>query len=438
MLTEIPQPYDHAAEQAVLGSLLITPDMYYDVAGILTADMFFRPQHRAIYEAIDGLLSKSQPADIITIPAAMGDTTGDTVNYLMELVNVPESSYSALAYAGIVADKAARRRLIDAAGAIAKSAFDPAFDTSAVYAEAEVILLDAYSGGAINPVHAPQGYVSTFIDEFMQRAEGKPVSTGVKTGLIDLDQLLIELETPHQYIIAGRPGMGKSSLALGIILDAILQQRKRVLLFSLEMSERQIMRRLVSMMTSIPVSALRREWELTPHQQSQVLHAGGELSEARLYIDASPGLKPADIRQRATRAYIEHGLDLVVVDHMHLMQPDKQTANRVLDLGSISQSLADTYKTLDVAGLTLAQLSRGVESRASKIPMMSDLRESGQIEENAYGIMFLYREGYYDDSAPQGPAKLILAKHRDGETGQVDLYWRGELSMYANAQQVQL
>jgi replicative DNA helicase len=151
VLTEVQQPFDHAAEQAVLGSLLITPDMYYDVAGILTADMFYRPQHRAIYEAIDGLLSRTQPADVITIPAAMGDTTGETISYLMELVNVPESSYSAISYAGIVADKAARRRLIKAAEDIAKSAFDSALDTSAVYAEAEVILLDAYSGGATNP-----------------------------------------------------------------------------------------------------------------------------------------------------------------------------------------------------------------------------------------------------------------------------------------------
>ncbi len=129
---------------------------------------------------------------------------------------------------------------------------------------------------------------------------------------------------------------------------------------------------------------------------------------------------------------------MIVVDHMHIMQPDKQTANRVMDLGSISQSLADTYKTLNVAGLTLAQLSRGVEARASKVPVLSDLRESGQIEENAYGVMFLYREGYYDDSAPQGPAKVIVAKHRDGETGQVDLFWRGATAEYANAMQVEL
>lgn len=438
MLTETPYPFDNAAEQAVLGSLLIDPDAYHAVAGVLTADMFYRPQHREIYKAISGLCGRMEPADIITVPAAMGNTSEEVTRYLMDLIDAPESSVYATSYAGIVAEKAARRRLIDAAREIAKAAYDESTPTDSVYAQAEVTLLDAYSGGATNPVHAPQGYVSTYVDEFMRRAEGQPVATGVKTGFVDLDRLLIELEAPHQYILAGRPGMGKSSLALGIIQDAVFRQHKRVLLFSLEMSERQIMRRLVAMMTGIPVRALREEWRLSPHEQARVLNAGGEISESRLYIDASPGIRPADIRQRATRAYIEHGIDLIVIDHMHIMQPDKQTANRVMDLGSISQSLADTYKTLNVAGLTLAQLSRGVEARASKVPILSDLRESGQIEENAYGVMFLYREGYYDDSAPQGPAKVILAKHRDGETGQVDLFWRGATAEYANAAQVQL
>lgn len=438
MLIETPQPYDNAAEQAVLGSLLIDGDTFHDVAGMLTADMFYRPQHKKIYEAISALMSSQSPADIITVPAAMGDTSPEVTGYLMDLIDAPENSMYAVSYAEIVADKAARRRLIDAAGKIASAAYNPAAPTEAVYAEANVILQAAYSGAATNPVHAPQFFVGAYIDEFTRRAEGQPVSTGVKTGYIDVDRLLIEMEAPYQYVLAGRTGMGKSSMALGIVKDALLRQHKRVMVFSLEMSERQIMRRLISMMTGIPVKELRQEWTLSPTQSAQVLRASGELSETRLYIDATPGIKPADVRQRATRAYIEHGLDLIVIDHMHIMNPDKSTNNRVLDLGAISQSLAETYKTLNVPGLTLAQLSRTVDSRATKLPVLSDLRESGQIEENAYAVMFLYREGYYDESGPQGPAKLIVAKHRDGETGQADLFWNGKLAMYGNAQVVQL
>lgn len=438
MNTDTQLPYNNEAEQAVLGSLLIDPDAYFDVADIITSEMFYRTQHRAIYEAMVRLISRDAPVDVLTVPAEVGDPDKSVMLYVMELLNAVPTSIHAEAYARIVADMAARRGLIAAAGKIAASAYEKERPTVEVYAEAEAQLASAISGGLENPVKAPQAFVSEYVDRFIDDTDGPREKRGIKTGLVDLDKLIVQLDTPYQYVIAGRPGMGKSSLALGIVKDAILRQGKRVLLFSLEMDTDEVTQRLISMMTGLASTQMRRVWELTTEQRAAVLEAGGRLAEAKLFVDPSQELTPGEIRRRAARVQMEHGLDMIVVDHMHLMKPDRFLGNDVLERAEIVTSLAATYKWLNVTGLTLAQLSREVEKRAIKIPTLADLRGSGGIEETAYAVMFLYREGAYDETAPQGPAKLYLAKHRGGPTGVVDLFWKAELSMFTNAATVEL
>ena len=438
MNIELSQPYSNEAEQAVLGSLLIDADAYYDVADIITSEMFYRPQHRTMYEAIARLVSRDDPVDILTVPAEMGNGSPEVVDYILTLINAVPSSIHAEAYARIVADKAARRRLIDAAGKIATAAYQADDSTVNVFAEAEAQLAAAMNGAAGNPVRSPQAYVSDYVDRFMENSDGPRVIQGVATGYLDLDNVIGQLDAPYQYVLAGRPGMGKSSLALGIVKNAILRQGKRVLLFSLEMSTNEVTQRLIAMMTGLTSRQLRREWELTNAQRAAVLDAGGRLSEAGLFIDPSGELTPGELRRRAMRVQMEHGLDMIVVDHMHLMKPDRSLGNNVLEVSETATSLAATYKQLNVAGLTLAQLSRTVESRAIKLPSLSDLRGSGGIEETAYSVMFLYREDYYDDTAPHGPAKLAIAKNRGGPTGIIDLFWKANLSMYVNAMTVDL
>jgi replicative DNA helicase len=432
---EMQQPHSDEAEGAVLGSLLIDQDAIYEVSDVLTADMFYRLANRWLYEALAALHARQQVLDPIAVcdelrKAGKLDEIGG-MDYVLDLLNAVPTSLHVAAYAAIVAEKATRRRLLTTASAIAKAAYDETAPVDDALLAAETGIIEARGGGK-STVMTPHGFTSSYIDEFMRNVEAGEQIRGLSTGLVDIDAILGGLSAPNQYVIAGRTSMGKSSFALGVVLDAILHQRKRVMLFSLEMGQRQLVGRLVSMMTALPLNRVLREWTLSDHERKQVMEAVGELSETRLFIDCSAGIKPSDVRARATRIYMEHGLDMIAVDHMHIMRPEKQTANRVLDLGSISMELAEIYKTLNVVGLTMAQLSRGPEQRASKKPMLSDLRESGQIEENAYAVISLYREHYYDPTADPHIAVADVLKHRDGPTGQASLYWNPELAVFKN------
>jgi len=444
MLTELLPPHNLDAETAVLGSLLIDPDTYYEVSGIVTADAFYRPGHRWLYEAIQSLSARQEPPDVLAVAdeltrAGKLEEVGG-VDYLVDLLNAVPTSIHADTYARIVAEKATRRRLIQAAGAVAKAAYDEATPLAAVCASAESAVMTAAAGIEQGGAVSAQRYISDYLDDFLSDVAATDAPRTIETGLVDLDRMLGGLEAPHQYILAGRTSMGKSALALSIIRHAALRQGKRVMLFSLEMSREQIINRLISMMTRIPAQDLKaaRRRYLTQAQQEAAMDAAAQISDAPLYLDCTAGLRPADIRSRSSRIHAAHGLDLIIVDHMHIMAADAPTGKQVQDLGSISLALAGLYKDLNVAGLTLAQLNRGVDSRAIKRPLLSDLRESGQIEENAYAVLFVHRDGYYDDAAIGSTADLIIAKNRDGATGSVDLYWNAPIAMYGNAAQVQL
>ena len=438
-------PCDINAEAAVLGSILIDPDVYYEVAEALTPAMFYRPGHRWLFQAIHDLNERSEATDLLTIGAELTRAgkleEAGGMEYLIYLLNVPVTSVNAEYYAGIVAEKAARRRLILAAGSVARLAYNEATPIDDVMAGAEAAVIEANAAAQRGTVIAPRRFMSDYVDGFLSDiAAGPGTNRVITTGLADLDRMLGGLERSHQYLIAGRTSMGKSSLALGVGLHAAARQNKSVLIFSLEMSQEQIVNRLVSMMTRIPLERLKpqRRHELSEAERTAVLDAGGRLADMGVYIDTTAGLRPADIRARASRIAAAHGLDMVVVDHMHIMAANKATGKQVQDLGSIAIDLANIYKDLNVVGLTLAQLNRGVDARALKRPILSDLRESGQIEEAAYVAMFVHREGYYDDTADRHQAEVIVAKNRDGATGSVYAYWNEKLASFGNAAQVNL
>jgi len=442
MPIEMLPPHDPNAEAAVLGSLLIDPDAYYEVSDILTPEAFYQAGHRWLYEAIQSLSARQEPPDILAIAneltrAGRLEEAGG-LDRIVTLLNSVPTSINAEVYARIVADKATRRRLIHAAEKIAKAAYNEATPIHDVRAAAEAAVLAA---GTVDErgILAPRRHTSDYLDNFLQDVATPYSPRVVNTGLIDLDRALGGLEAPHQYIIAGRTSMGKSSLALGIALHAALHG-KRVVIFSPEMSAEQIDNRMVSMMTRIPAVKLRRgsRYHLTAQEQAAVVEATGRLSDVAPHLDCTGGLRPADVRTRATRIAAAQGLDLIVVDHMHIMKANAPTGRLVQDLSSIALDLADCYKELDVAGLTLAQLNRRTDDRAIKLPMLSDLRDSGGIEENAYAVLFVHREGYYDQTAPRNAAQISIAKNRDGATGVVDVHWNAELSMFGNATQVQL
>lgn len=436
-LAEILPPHNVEAEQAVLGSILIDEDALYEVAEVLVPESFYRPAHGWLFEAMQRLHGRQEPLDIVALEAElrrMGrlDAFGGMA-YLFDLANATITSVNAPTYAAIVAETATRRRLLAAAGKIAKAAYNqesPIGDTLAM-AEAEVLTIGSDAAGS--GVKSPRRYMSDYIDSFMSDVASMDSPRVIKSGLVDFDRLLGGFERGHQYIVAGATSMGKSSFALGLALDAAIRQDKRVMIFSLEMSEEQLVNRLVSMMTNIPVERLRAQnrRNLSSAEQTRVMQASGQLSDSRLFMDCSAGIKPADVRSRAARIYAEHGLDLVIVDHMHIMQANAPTGKQVQDLGAISMDLANIYKQLNVAGITLAQLNRNVATRAIKIPMLADLRESGQIEENAYVVIFLHRPAYYDPETENANiAKVVVAKNRDGATGQVDAYWHPQLATF--------
>jgi len=432
-------PHDAEAEQALLGSVLIDPDIFFEVSEVITADMFYQPRNRWLYEAIAAINARSEPVDLLTVASEL--TRADRLNetggqdYILDLINAVPTSMNAEYYAGIVAEKATRRRLIYAAGQVAKAAYNETTPVAEAVAAAEAAVFGVSQSAQRGTVEAPRRFMSDYIDGFMSDVAATDSPHVIATGLIDLDRALGGLEKPHQYLIAGRTSMGKSSLALEIALHAAMRQSKRVLLFSLEMSREQIINRLISLMTRIPVERLRpaRRRELSPAEQSAVLGAGGKLADSAIFLDCTAGLKPTDIRSRAARIYAAHGLDMMIVDHMHIMAASNPTGKQVQDLGAISIELANIYKEFNVAGLTLAQLNRGVDARAIKRPMLSDLRESGQIEENAYAVLFVHRDNYYDETAAVGQAEIIIAKNRDGATGSVTVGWKPELATFVNS-----
>jgi replicative DNA helicase len=245
--------------------------------------------------------------------------------------------------------------------------------------------------------------------------------------------LLGGLEAPWQYILAARPGMGKSAMAGQIALNATLKHGKRVAFFALEMSKKQLVNRSVAYLTGIDSRQLKRPWELTDAQRSEIHDAVGQISDGCLFIDDTEGISPAEIRAKTMRLYAEHGLDLVIVDHLHIMRPDRRLPRQDQEYGEMTKSLAALGKQINAPILTLAQLNRSVEARQNKRPQMSDLRESGAIEENAYAVMFLYRDDYYDDlSEHPDVAEVIVSKNRDGYTGTAGLIWKPQTTSFRN------
>lgn len=433
------QPHNPEAEEAVLGSILIDADALPEVAEIIRPGDFYQPRHNWLYDALLALYGRGVPLDLIAIQqelmsAGRLDDFGGP-DCIVTLLNAVPSSLHAAMYAGMVAEAATRRRLIAAAGNIAKAAYDAETPVATALTLAETEVFAAAGASVSGTVKVPRRYMSDYLDAFMADVVATETPRVIRTGITDLDRLLGGLEAGHQYLVAGATSMGKSSFALGVGLDAAMKQGKRVLLFSLEMGEEQVQNRLVSMMTGVAVERLKAHNRryLSTEEQQRVMTAAAQLSDGSLYIDCTSAIKPADVRTRAARVYAEHGLDMVIVDHMHIMKPNAPVGKQVQDLGAIAMDLADCYKQLGVVGITVAQLNRAVAARAIKTPQLSDLRESGQIEENAYAVLFLHRPAYYEpETENPNVAQVVVAKNRDGATGAIDAYWHPQLAVFRN------
>ena len=430
-------PHSIEAEEAVLGSLLIDPDALFEVANFLRADAFYRAQNRWIYESMLGLSENRVPLDVVTLieelrrRERLEEIGGEST--VISLLNAVPTSINVEAYGKMVEAAAIRRNLILAAGSIAKLAYNEAEDINVVLDRSEHTLFSISEQRTTRDLQPVRDIASTYLERMELLRERGDEFIGVPTGFSDLDKMLSGLNKSDLVIIAARPGMGKTALEISIALNAARRYDKRVAMFNLEMSGEQLLQRMIAAETRIDSQLLRRG-ELADHEWAIFLEALGRLSETRIYIDDTPSISPMQLRTKCRRLYAEHGLDLVMIDYLQLMQAEHPTSNRVQEVSEISRELKGLARELDVPVIAAAQLSRAVESRQNKRPQLSDLRDSGSIEQDADVVMFIYRDDYYNPDSSERPniAEINVAKHRNGPTGAIDLFWHGKLATFRN------
>jgi len=439
MIDRLP-PQSIEAEQSVLGSILIDRDALIEVADFLKPEDFYRQAHARIYAVMVDLSERREPIDVVTVAEAL-ERSGDLEAvggraYLGTLSNSTPTAVHASQYARIVERKALLRNLIGAAGKIAGIGYeDPAEVSEAIdRAEAELFAVSQRRVAAgFSPL---KSLLHDAYDRLDYLHEHRGEISGVRTGFQDLDSLTTGLQKSDLIILAARPSVGKTSLALNIAEHAATRDRKVVGVFSLEMSKEQLVLRLLSSVANIDSQRLRTGF-LDEMDFTRIAPAMNTLSEAPIYIDDTPNITTMELRTKARRLQAETGLDLVIVDYLQLMQSSTTTkdANRVQEVAEISRGLKALARELKIPVIALSQLSRQPEMRESKEPRLSDLRESGSIEQDADLVMFLWREkerGSDDQDLAGEVVKLKLAKHRNGPTGEVDLWFKKAQTRFVN------
>ena len=432
-----PQSID--AEQSVLGGLLLDNASWDRVADLLTENDFYRREHRLIFRAIAALCQESSPADVVTVSEWL-EQSGDLekvggLTYLGSLANNTPSAANIAAYAAIVRERAIMRSLVEAAGDISGAAYSPEGRNAAElldFAEGRILEISELGPrrGEFQPINR---LLSQAVDRIDALYRSESSITGVPTGFTDLDEMTSGLQAADLIIIAGRPSIGKTSLAMNIAENAAVGHKAPVAVFSMEMPGTQLAMRMMASLGRINAHRVRTG-KLDDEDWPRLTSAVSLLNEAPIYIDDTPGLSPLELRARARRIKREHGLGLILVDYLQLMQsPDAANENRATEISGITRALKNLAKELNVPLIAMSQLNRSVESRNDKRPLMADLRESGAIEQDADVILFIYRDEVYNkESADKGVAEIIIGKQRNGPTGTVRLTFLGEYTRFEN------
>jgi len=377
------------------------------------------------------------PIDMLTLSEEL-DRVGQLAElggpaYLTSLINQVPSSLNAESYGRIVEAHSVRRKMINAANQIASLAYNEEALVDTVMDEAEKAVFNVSERRLKHDIEPISTVLSEYYDRIDDLAKRSDEIFGVPTGFIDLDRLLSGLQPSDLLIIAGRPGQGKSGFLLSVAKNAALTHKKHVAIFSLEMSNEQVVQRLVAQETGIDSQRLRTG-KLQEEEWPLFTHAIEVFSDTKIFLDDTPAITPLQLRTKCRRLHMEYGLDLVIIDYLQLMGGDSRTDNRVQEVSYISRNLKVLARELNVPVLAAAQLSRAVEQRSDKRPVLSDLRESGSLEQDADIVMFIYRPDQYEkDSVKQNVAEIIVAKHRNGPVGSVELIFRGALAKFENA-----
>ncbi len=428
------------AEQSVLGGLLLDTRRWEDIADVVKAEDFYNRHHRTIFLAIRELYEQDQPVDVVTASEWL-QKKGDLEDvgglaYLGYLAKNTPNTANLVSYARIVAERALLRQLIDTANAIVGKAYQPEGSSpNEILDNAESLIFDLSQSkrrqaSGFVPI---QGLLSEAIDRIEELYESNAALTGVSTGFKDMDGMTSGLQRSDLIIVAGRPSMGKTSLAMNMAENVAVGSKLPVAVFSMEMPGQQLAMRMLASLGRINAHKVRTG-RLGADDWPRLTSAVGLLNEAPIFIDDTPALNPLELRSRARRLMRDHGkLGLVVIDYLQLMQAGTSQENRAIEVSIITRGLKILAKELDVPVIVLSQLNRSLEQRPNKRPVMSDLRESGAIEQDADVILFIYRdEVYNEDSKDKGVAEIIIGKQRNGPTGTVRLTFLGEYTRFEN------
>lgn len=424
-------PHDLEAEKSVLGAVLIDPSSVSSVIEILHEDHFYAEEHQLIFSAMLSLFERHQPIDVVTIKAEL-KTKGTLkkiggASYLSDLINIVPTSAYVEHYARIVKSHYIKRKLINLGSRLVERSFDERGDVKKLLDETESNIFGLSQSYLHQDfIHLKEILAESFerLEEFSKKGVGL---RGIPTGFAELDHKLAGMQDSNLLILAARPGIGKTTLSLNIALHVGLKEKQPVGIFSLEMSKEELVDRLLVGQADIDAWRLKTG-RLSDDDYSRLTEAMGELSEAPIYIDDTPGASILEMRTKARKLKSEKGVRFLIVDYLQLADAGKRIDNRVQEVSFISQNLKNLARELKIPVMAISQLSRAVEHRTEKKPQLADLRESGSIEQDADLVMFLYREGDAEDLLDQNkrPIKLYIAKHRNGATGEIDLMFRSD------------
>ena len=431
-------PHSIEAEQSVVGAMLMDRDAITTSSEIISGSDFYQNVYGVVFDSIVELFNEGQPADLVTLQERLRtkDVPAEisSLEFVRDLLNMASTSANVKYYAQIVADKSLMRKLIRLNEEIANVCYagNESLETVLEKTEKSVFeLLQRRTSGEFVPI---KQVVLNALERIEKASKNKGTVTGIPTGFIDLDYKLSGLQPSDLVLVAARPSMGKTAFVLNIAQHIAFKKDKCVAIFSLEMSKEQLVNRLFSLESQVEAQALRTgnmkdsDWE-------KLIEGAGIIGKSRLIIDDTPGISISELRSKCRKYKLEHGLDIIIIDYLQLMTGGvgRSQESRQQEVSEISRSLKGLARELNVPVVTLSQLSRAVESRPDKRPMLSDLRESGAIEQDADVVMFIYRDEYYNkDSEFKKQAEIIIAKQRNGPVGTVNLAWLGEYTKFAN------
>ncbi|MFL8712562.1 replicative DNA helicase [Clostridioides sp. GD02377] len=434
-MTRIP-PHSVESEQSILGSILLDKDAIITVTETIKPDDFYKEAHKIIYECMITLSNKGEPIDLITLTEELrkqghlNDIGG--VSYITSLSTIVPTTSNVKYYADIVKEKSVLRKLIKASNEIINLGYSGATKIEDVLEQAEKSIFDISQEKTSDDFKSINLVLMDAYDMIEKLYTNKSDVTGITTGFKDLNKKINGLQRTDLILIAARPAMGKTAFSLNLVQNAALKGDASVAVFSLEMSKEQLVQRMLSSQSSVELKKIKTG-TLNDNDWPRIIDAMAVLSDAKIHIDDTPGIKISELRSKCRKLKIEKGLDLVLIDYLQLMEGEGNNESRQQEISKISRSLKILAKELNCPVVALSQLSRAPEQRADHRPMLSDLRESGAIEQDADIVMFLYRDEYYHaDSESKNIGEVIIAKNRHGETGSVELVWLGEVQRFGD------